>query len=871
MGAKRWAGYREAVAALAGELAALGHHPVVATVEPDEAEWLAQRVGIPVEKYGRRRGFRHPIQLRTLAESESLSWARCREMGEMAARLMPTGWTLENVGPVIYGNLVEALLLLYRHTPDCVVLYNPYRPVRRPLLRASEELGVSVLYFEKGMLPASFQLDHAGINGGSSFAAETDVWSFEPQRVAQQLEEVREELFGGGKTGWDQGTGPVGPDELRRQLGLPAGRRVLLYVGQLNRDSNLVAFSPHFATNADALRFVSETLSDQPDWVILGKKHPKGEDDDSALQGLLGERGLWTGDVHLHDCLDLADCVVSINSSVVLEALLKHKPVVLLGRGVFSGKGVAFEYEGTNQEELREALAEAPLDPFGQEEVIDYWCWRAACRWLYRCRPEDLPGEARRAAEYVLKRGQRGKAPPPERVVDLLASLADAAKRDAASTRTQLRKYRGSYEHIMGKWPVRAYRAVKKVVVDLAGSRQRTGATSRLCHGPGEPLTTAAGHEMAVCVAKARPYPEFETFVRAHIDHLPARVTVLCGNQVNETPEGGLLSGWEWRQRVGKVAQYALGWRLDKRLAHRRRASYLRREDVSVVLAEFGHTGAKLQDACAVADIPLVVHFHGYDAYSTAILEKYGASYRRMFSTCAAVVAVSEDMKRQLLRLGVPAEKLVLNSYGVDCERFAGARPGSAPPAFVAVGRFVEKKGPHLTLLAFRKVLQSCPEARLRMVGDGPLLAVCRDIVKGADLAGSVELPGALSHAEVAECLRSARAFVQHSVRSSTGDSEGTPVAVLEACAAGLPVVATRHAGITEAVIDGTTGFLVEERAVDSMAERMIELARAPRLADRLGRAGREHMRAHYTIDQNISGLWQILCDAAHGVAAGRR
>ncbi len=113
--------------------------------------------------------------------------------------------------------------------------------------------------------------------------------------------------------------------------------------------------------------------------------------------------------------------------------------------------------------------------------------------------------------------------------------------------------------------------------------------------------------------------------------------------------------------------------------------------------------------------------------------------------------------------------------------------------------------------------------------------------------------------------MRGARCFVQHSVTDSTGDSEGTPVAVLEAGAMGLPVVATRHAGIPDVVIEGETGLLVDERDAVGMAAHMISLARDPGTANRLGREAAARIRKFYTMDQSISRLSRILEAAATG------
>src|SRR5690606_23417476 len=127
---------------------------------------------------------------------------------------------------------------------------------------------------------------------------------------------------------------------------------------------------------------------------------------------------------------------------------------------------------------------------------------------------------------------------------------------------------------------------------------------------------------------------------------------------------------------------------------------------------------------------------------------------------------------------------------------------------------------PHLTLHAMKLVLDQVPEARLRMIGDGPLLGTCQDIAQALAIDHAVTFLGACPHEQVFAEMQSARAFVQHSVVSRDGNSEGTPNSVLEASAAGLPVVATRHAGISDVIADNGTGFLVVERDVQGMAAR---------------------------------------------------
>ncbi|HWW75009.1 MAG TPA: glycosyltransferase [Pyrinomonadaceae bacterium] len=371
----------------------------------------------------------------------------------------------------------------------------------------------------------------------------------------------------------------------------------------------------------------------------------------------------------------------------------------------------------------------------------------------------------------------------------------------------------------------------------------------------------------SLCVVTPYEPALSETFIRAHLERLPARTSLvsgwppaLAGRPVFSTP----------RRAYHKLLRTLAGGGA----AGATTAAYVaafRRTGADAVLAEYGTTGAQVYEACRGAGVPLVVHFHGYDASERAVLEEHRETYPAMFQTAAAVVAVSRAMQRKLVSLGAPPERVHYNPYGIDLARFGGADPGAAPPVFLAVGRFVEKKAPQLTLAAFAEVLGAEPGARLRMVGDGPLLEECRALARRLGVEEAVAFLGARGHEEVQAEMRGARCFVQHSVEAANGDCEGTPVGILEAAAAGLPVVSTRHAGIPDVVVEGETGLLVEERDVRGMAAHMLGLARDAGLAGRMGRAARLRATENFSMERSIGNLWAIIESCLpRGKAAGR-
>lgn len=282
-----------------------------------------------------------------------------------------------------------------------------------------------------------------------------------------------------------------------------------------------------------------------------------------------------------------------------------------------------------------------------------------------------------------------------------------------------------------------------------------------------------------------------------------------------------------------------------------------RKNKVQVVLAQYGPTGIKLIRICKYLHIPLVVHFHGYDASVGQVLNDNGY-YQEIFNHASAIIAVSKEMEKSLLSMGCPKEKLVYNPYGPKPE-FLEIKPTFAKVQFVAVGRFTNKKAPYYTILAFKRVLEKYPESKLVIGGDGDLHEVCKNLVRYFDIEKNVEFPGVVKPAYFRDLLENSLAFVQHSVTASNGDMEGTPVAVLEASGAGLPVISTIHAGIPDVIIHDETGLLCDEHDVDTMGEHMIRLLEDVELAKLLGGNGKSRIKTYFSMEKHINVLQDVL------------
>lgn len=366
-----------------------------------------------------------------------------------------------------------------------------------------------------------------------------------------------------------------------------------------------------------------------------------------------------------------------------------------------------------------------------------------------------------------------------------------------------------------------------------------------------------------LCIIKPNPSTYSETFIQSHIDFLPMEKKILYGGDFPLYKEDGkFLIPTFWG-----IASYLFQKRVLKRrnIPVRTKAlvSYLQKEKIDVVLAEYGMVGAMVAEACKLAEVPLVIHFHGADAHHRATVNAYKDDYLRAFQYASTIIGVSNDMINSLRQLGAPAEKLVLNPYGINTERFAPSTEAStASSNFLFVGRFVSKKSPQTTIHAFHEVSKNYPQARLIMAGGGPLLEESKALTQELGIADKVDFPGVLSSDEISRLLRESCCFVQHSVTPPDGDMEGTPNTVLEAAAAGLPIVSTRHAGIKEAVQDGKTGYLVDEYDTRAMAMKMAEILASPDRARQMGAEGRKHILENYTLSDRIAKLNTILENA---------
>lgn len=319
------------------------------------------------------------------------------------------------------------------------------------------------------------------------------------------------------------------------------------------------------------------------------------------------------------------------------------------------------------------------------------------------------------------------------------------------------------------------------------------------------------------------------TFINRHLrDLMPGNTVAVVRYQA--IPPGGF---WEPGCPLFLLDQWMLRWgtRLARRAGANTRAMreraltrFLRAHRVTVVLGEFLDDFLEFVPLLERAGIPYIVQGHGVDL--SAALRRPGIAAQYLaYRSARAVLTRCELHRKRLLDLGLPAERVHVNHGGVAISPSLPSRGADAAKRMLAIGYMSPKKSPIYLLESFRRAAASDPGLTLDYVGGGPLFPAVRQFVDACGLGSRVRLhglaPEAVKHALLMDC----GVLVQHSITDDeTGDEEGLPAAIQEAMGHGLAVVATRHAGIPEAVEHGRTGLLVEERDVDGMAEAMLRI-----------------------------------------------
>jgi colanic acid/amylovoran biosynthesis glycosyltransferase len=282
----------------------------------------------------------------------------------------------------------------------------------------------------------------------------------------------------------------------------------------------------------------------------------------------------------------------------------------------------------------------------------------------------------------------------------------------------------------------------------------------------------------------------------------------------------------------------------------------LSKTDARLLHIYFGHIAVHLLPLIRAWNKPSIVSFHGADVMVDMNKPAYRSATREMLKAVELVLVRSESLRRAVIQLGCDEKKIEIQRTGIPLDKFP-FRERSFPPRgrggewrFMQAGRLIDKKGLPVSLRAFAGFLRRHPNATLTIAGEGPLLDDLQKLARELKIDSRVSFTGFISQEHLRDIFYASHIFLHPSEVGSDGNQEGIPNSMLEAMASGLPVFATQHGGIPEAIENGVSGVLVPEHNADELARALIKAAQDPEFLSRIGRAGADAVAQ--TFDQRI-------------------
>ena len=279
----------------------------------------------------------------------------------------------------------------------------------------------------------------------------------------------------------------------------------------------------------------------------------------------------------------------------------------------------------------------------------------------------------------------------------------------------------------------------------------------------------------------------------------------------------------------------------------------------------FGHIAVHLLPLIRRWDKPSVVSFHGADVMVELDNPAYRAATVRMLESIRLVLVRSDSLRQALVRLGCDEAKIRIQRTGIPLHEFPfqpRAWPTESSWRVLQAGRLIEKKGLRTSLNAFAVFSRTHPQAQFTVAGEGPLLDELQEMARELGISGQVTFTGFVSQDRLRELFYASHIFLHPSETGNDGNQEGVPNSMLEAMASGLPVFATTHGGIPEAIENGVSGVLVPERDAAGLARELMRLAAQPDVLSPIAARGAKDVAAKFEQRAQVDALEQYYFDA---------
>lgn len=288
----------------------------------------------------------------------------------------------------------------------------------------------------------------------------------------------------------------------------------------------------------------------------------------------------------------------------------------------------------------------------------------------------------------------------------------------------------------------------------------------------------------------------------------------------------------------------------------------LKDNKVKLLHAHFGTEGVRYLKLKKNLNLPMITTFYGVDVCMISRIPYWKKQYVQLFQEGDLFLTEGNNMKQELVKLGCPENKIIVQHLGVDLNKF-NFTPRTLPEdgniTVLIAGSFREKKGIPYAIQAFAKVKENHQNIQLRILGDGPMRNQIESLITELDISDYITLLGYQPHDVFLNEAANAHIFMLPSITAQNGDTEGgAPVAILEAQATGLPVISSYHADIPEVVVEGKSALLAPEMDVETLAKHLEYLVEHPDVWVSMGRTGREHVEQEYDLIIQVDKLETI-------------
>ena len=324
--------------------------------------------------------------------------------------------------------------------PVITLIWNGHHPQEMILRDLCRQYGCPVHFIERAPVQGALQIDPEGILADTRIARSNE-WSWQSDTEQRQWQGAADAVAGGiveaGRTWWKQPK-THGPEKIRRRLSIASNQQVVLFAGQVDKDTQNLLFSPHFENTLSAFRWFCEQLPRDGSVFVLGKHHPKSATPPEAYANVLKGNGAWTTDVSIQDALAIADRAAAVNSTVLFEALMREKPALMLGQSLLSGKNIAYEVTDPQRDEGKVTAWLAAADfPARYNRWQDYLAYLLAHEFFSTLPPEARDGQRGEAelAGYIAAHATRieetgfTRLTPIQGFIDEVALWDDCARR----------------------------------------------------------------------------------------------------------------------------------------------------------------------------------------------------------------------------------------------------------------------------------------------------------------------------------------------------------------------------------------------------------------------------------------------------------